>query len=133
MIRDVIEMSFDDVSVFLDGVIGTTESLPEEPEGELFTSWSKQMNDRTMVEAGLSYTTYLRLKFGGIIDRYAETVCAVCNYPADSNHAQLVRCVLRQWANDAHLFTQGANIRPRLSSRSCASSTSTTGGAACAS
>ena len=109
MIRDVIETSFDSVSAFLDGVIGTTESLPDEPEGELFKSWSKQINDRTMVEAGLSYTTYLRLKISGVIDRYAETVCDVCNYPADSNHAQLVRGVLRQWADDAGLFSQGAN------------------------
>jgi hypothetical protein len=33
-------------------------------------------------------------------------VCNVCDFPDDSNHAQLVRSVLRLWANKRGLFTQ---------------------------
>jgi len=105
-IRDVIETSFPGVSDFLARVIGSPETLPDNPASQLVASWSAQINAQTISEAGLSYATYLRLKISGVIDRYAQTVCDVCDFPPDSNHAQLVRSVLRRWADQRGLFKQ---------------------------
>ena len=56
--------------------------------------------------AGFSYATYVRLKISGVIDHYAETACAVCNFPPDSTHALLTRSSLRSWAERENLFEQ---------------------------
>ena len=63
-------------------------------------------DDTEVEEAGLAYATYLRMKISGTVDRYADTVCNVCDFPDDSNHAQLVRSVLRRWAEERDLFSQ---------------------------
>jgi patatin-related protein len=105
-IRDVIETSFERVCELVVEVVGSPEQLPEDPNSELLASWSRQLNERTIAEAGLGYATYLRLKISGVVDRYAQTVCDVCDFPEDSNHAQLVRTVLRSWAGKRSLFTQ---------------------------
>jgi patatin-related protein len=105
-IRDVIETSFPGVADFVVGVIGSPDTLPDNPDSEQLASWRDQINNRTIAEAGLSYATYLRVKISGVVDRYAQTICDVCNYPADSNHAQLVRTVIREWADEAGLFKQ---------------------------
>ena len=107
-IRDVIETSFTGVAEFVNGVVGSTEQLPEDPNSAVLAEWSTKINKETIAQAGLSYGTYLRLKISGTVDRYAEAVCDVCNFPADSNHAQLVRSVLRTWADQRDLFSQGA-------------------------
>ena len=106
-IRDVIETSFAGVSDFVMGAIGSPELLPDNPDSEQLATWSAEVNTRTIAEAGLSYATYLRVKISGVVDRYAQTICDVCNFPDDSNHAQLVRVVIRHWAEQAGLFQQG--------------------------
>jgi patatin-related protein len=105
-IRDVITTSFPGVSDFVNGVVGSPEELPRDPDNAVLAEFSAKINKQTIAEAGLSYATYLRLKMSGAVDRYAEAVCNVCDFPDDSNHAQLVRSVLRRWANDSGLFTQ---------------------------
>ena len=105
-IRDVIETSFPGVAEFVGGVVGSTEGVPEDAQSAKLAEWTATINKRTVEEAGLAYATYLRLKISGTVDRYAETVCNVCDFPNDSNHAQLVRSVLRRWADERGLFTQ---------------------------
>jgi patatin-related protein len=103
-IRDVIETSFPGVTEFVTDVVGPAEDLPADAEDAKLAQWSKTINEKTIEEAGLSYATYLRMKISGAVDRYAETVCNVCDFPEDSNHAQLVRAVLRRWGDERGLF-----------------------------
>jgi len=105
-IRDVIETSFPGVSEFVDGIVGSPQDLPEDPQSALIAEWGSKINKQTIAQAGLTYATYLRLKMSGAVDRYAQTVCDICDFPDDSNHAQLVRSVLRSWADDRKLFSQ---------------------------
>jgi patatin-related protein len=105
-IRDVIETSFSGVAEFVEGIIGAANELPSDPESAEFTDWTKKINEQTIAQAGFAYATYLRLKISATVDRYAQSVCDVCDFPADSNHAQLVRGVLRAWADERNLFQQ---------------------------
>jgi patatin-related protein len=107
-VRDVVETSFDGVGEFVEGVVGPAEKIPDAPEDAKLVDWSTKINERTIDEAGLAYATYLRLKIGGAVDRYASAICNVRNFPDDSNHAQLVRSVLRRWAEKRELFAQAA-------------------------
>ena len=105
-IRDLIETCFPDVAQFVTNIIGETHELPAEPDSQVLKDWATQINKQTIAEAGLSYATYLRLKISDVIDRYAQTVCDVRDFPDDSNHAQLVRAVIRCWAQQRDLFAQ---------------------------
>jgi patatin-related protein len=105
-IRDVIETSFPHVRDFVAGVIGSPDSLPDDPGADVFAGWSAKVNAQVIDEAGLAYATYLRLKISGTVDRFAKTICDVCVFPDDSNHAELVRVVMRQWARERKLFEQ---------------------------
>jgi patatin-related protein len=105
-IRDVIETSFSGVAKFVEEIIGGTAQLPSDPESAEFAGWSKEINEQTIKQAGFAYATYLRLKISATVDRYAQSVCDVCDFPADSNHAQLVRAVVREWAEERKLFQQ---------------------------
>jgi len=106
-IRDVIETSFAPVADFVEDVLGAPlQQLPRELDVQTLADWSRKLNEKTIAAAGFSYATYLRLKISGVVDRYARTASDVCEYPADSNHAMLVRAVLRAWAEEAGLFVQ---------------------------
>ena len=105
-IRDVIETSFNGVAEIVNGVVGSTDGVPDDAQSAKLAEWTSAINKRTVEEAGLAYATYLRMKISGTVDRYADTVCNVCDFPDDSNHAQLVRSVLRRWAEERDLFSQ---------------------------
>jgi len=105
-IRDVIETSFEGVAELVGGVVGSADGVPDDAQSTKLAEWSAAINKRTVAEAGLAYATYLRLKISGTVDRYADTVCNVCDFPDDSNHAQLVRSVLRCWADERELFSR---------------------------
>jgi patatin-related protein len=105
-IRDVIETSFNGVAEIVNGVVGSTDGVPDDAQSAKLAEWTAAMNKRTVAEAGLAYATYLRVKISDTVDRYADTVCNVCDFPDDSNPAQLVRSVLRRWAEERDLFTQ---------------------------
>ena len=105
-IRDVIETSFEGVAEFVGGVVGSADGVPDDAQSAKLAEWTAAINKRTVAEAGLAYATYLRLKISGTVDRYADTVCNVCDFPDDSNHAQLVRSVLRCLADKRKLFSQ---------------------------
>src|SRR4029078_6915791 len=96
-IRDVIETCFPDVAQFVNSVIGEMEELPADPGSTVLKNWATEINKKTIAEAGLGYATYLPLKVSQVVDGYAQTVCDVRDFPDDSNHAQLVRAVVRCW------------------------------------
>src|SRR5262249_32792489 len=107
-IRDVIETSFDGVAEFVEGVVGPADQIPEDAESAKLVEWSTKINDQTIEDAGLAYATYLRLKISSAVDRYADAICNVRDFPDDSNHAQLVRAVMRRWADERELFVRAA-------------------------
>ena len=55
-----------------------------------WAEWSKQIHALALDEAGMAYATYLRLKISSVLDGFAGSINAICNYPEDSNHALLV-------------------------------------------
>src|SRR5262245_41055514 len=105
-LQDVIRTTFPEVTEFGGRVVGPTGELPEAPPDAPRATWSAEINRQTIAEAGLTYTTYLRLKISGAIDDYAETVCGTCDFPDDTNHAQLVRSVIRCFASERGLFEE---------------------------
>ena len=106
-IRDVIETSFSGVAKFVEGIIGACgPSFRAIRRARSSRTGRRRSTSRRSSKAGFAYATYLRLKISATVDRYAQSVCDVCDFPADSNHAQLVRAVLREWAEERKLFQQ---------------------------
>jgi patatin-related protein len=104
LIRDVIETNFDLVAMILEDILGPLDELLSQPDLETLSAWNRQAHEEAVEQAGPAYTSYLRLKISAAADRYAQTVCAVCDYPGDSNHAMLVRHAVRSWAEKLGLF-----------------------------
>jgi patatin-related protein len=105
-IADIVETGWDTVEEHVRGITGPLESVPDDPDSPELAQIRKQLDDEARKSAGFSYATYIRLKISGVIDRYAETACTVCNFPSDSTHALLTRSSLRSWANREELFEQ---------------------------
>jgi patatin-related protein len=108
LIREVIETNFDGVAAVLEDALGPLDELPSEPELETLSEWNTAMHGKAIDQAGPAYSSYLRLKISTTADRYAQTVCAVCDYPYDSNHAMFVRYAVRAWAEKLGLFERSA-------------------------
>ena len=60
-----------------------------QPDLQTLAAWNTAAHAKAVEQAGPAYSSYLRLKISMAADRYARTVCAVCDYPDDSNHALL--------------------------------------------
>jgi patatin-related protein len=104
-IRDIIEVSFDKIAARVETEVAESlDNLPEDPAGETMTRWQKAVNNAAVRDAGFGYATYVRMKISGVIDRYAQTVCAISEFPDDANQAFFVRLVLRTWAEKKLLF-----------------------------
>ena len=105
-IADIVETGWDTVEQHVREIIGPLESVPDDPASQELADIRTRLDEGAKQSAGFSYATYVRLKISGVIDRYAETACAVCNFPPDSTHALLTRSSLRSWANREKLFEQ---------------------------
>ncbi len=104
LIRDVIETNFDLVASILEETLGPLNQLLSHPDLETLAAWNTAAHAKAVEQAGPAYSSYLRLKISVAADRYARTVCAVCDYPDDSNHALLVRHAVRSWAAERGLL-----------------------------
>ncbi len=93
-IRDVIETSFAGVAEIVGSVVGSLDDIPVDTQSAKLAEWTTEVNKRTVAEAGLAYATYLRVKISGTVDRYAEAVCNVCDFPDDSNQTERAHGVL---------------------------------------
>lgn len=108
-VRDVIEMSFDGVATRVLSVIGgALEQLPPTTGADMVDGWGEKIHHQAQHDAGFGYATYIRLKIGGVVDRYARAVCAASNFPDDCNQAFFVRMVLRSWADRNNLFEKSS-------------------------
>jgi patatin-related protein len=105
-IRDIIETSWDTVDARVRDIAGPLESVPKDPDDPKLARIRKETAEDARRNAGFSYATYVRLKISGVVDRYAETACLVCDLPPDSTHSLLARSALRRWADSHQLFEQ---------------------------
>jgi patatin-related protein len=112
-IADIIETSWETVEGRVREIAGPLTGIPEDPASPQLAQIRKRLDEEARKSAGFSYATYVRLKISGVIDRYAETACAVCDLPTDSTHALLARSALRCWAEREKLFEQRVEPSPR--------------------
>jgi len=105
-LQDVISTSFAPVASVLEEELGPLGKLPDDPDITTLSDWNKQVNERTIQSAGLAYATYTRLKIRATLDDYARTVCAVRDFPADSNHAFLVAEAVRELGRTLGLYEE---------------------------
>jgi patatin-related protein len=105
-IRDIIETSWDTIDARVREIAGPLATVPKDPNDQKLAEIRKATSDEARRSAGFSYATYVRLKISGVVDRYAETACFVCDLPPDSTHALLTRSILRCWAERRGLFEQ---------------------------
>jgi len=107
-IKDIIQTSWepigDSVQKIVLDVVGSLTAIPVDPQSDELARLRKRLDEAARQEAGFNLATYMRLKISGVVDRYSEIACAVCNLPADSSHAQLMRRVVRCWAEGEGLF-----------------------------
>jgi patatin-related protein len=111
-IRDIVETSWDTVEARVREIAGPLPAIPKDPADPKLAEIRKRTGDEARRSAGFSYATYVRLKISGVVDRYAETACAVCDLPPDSSHALLARSALRAWAEQRNLFEQRIEPSP---------------------
>ncbi|MEJ7657203.1 MAG: patatin-like protein [Thermoleophilaceae bacterium] len=111
-VREVIESSFDPIATRVEEALGTSlVGLAAEPSGELLGNWRERLNELAIADAGLAYATYSRLKVSGTVDGCAGTVCALLDFPEDSNQALLVRA-LHSWAKESGVFDRTVEPSP---------------------
>ena len=109
-IADIITTSWDAVEERVRKLAGPLPEIPEDPADPKLGEIRQRLNEGARTNAGFSYATYIRLKISGVIDRYAATACAVCDFPDDSTHALLTRSVVRRWSEREKLFEK--NLEP---------------------
>jgi patatin-related protein len=103
-IQDIIETSWDAIDARVREIAGPLDAVPKDPNDPKLAEIRKKTTEEAQRNAGFSYATYVRLKISGVVDRYAETACMVCDLPPDSTHALLTRASLRRWAERRGLF-----------------------------
>jgi patatin-related protein len=107
-IADIVETSFERIGRLVEETTGDELDVPPDPASPRLGEWAQALHRAAVERAGFGYATYIRLKISGVVDRYADAVATACEFPADSNHAMLVRAVLRCWAEEAGLFDRRA-------------------------
>jgi patatin-related protein len=107
-IKDIIQTSWepigDRVQELVRAAVGSLRAVPADPHSPELAQLRQRLDTAARQDAGFNYATYVRLKISGVVDRYAETACTVCDLPPDSSHAQLARRVVRCWAEGERLF-----------------------------
>ena len=108
-VRDIIEESFDAIDAKVRMLVRELagkelEEISPDPTVARIQDWRDLVNSEAVQSAGFGYSTYIRMKISGIVDRYARTVCEITNFPPDTDQAFFVRSVLRSWARDRLLF-----------------------------
>jgi patatin-related protein len=109
-IRDVIESNFDRVAALVRPIVQPT-TLAAPPAQWPWAQWSTSVHATALAEAGATYSTYVRLKLSTVVEGLADSVNMLCNYPEESNHAQLVRAVIRAWAIGQDLYDTHAQAQ----------------------
>ena len=103
-IREVIESNFDRVAGTVKPIVppeALTASLPEQWP---WATWNTDVHEAAIAKSSLTYPTYVRAKISSVVEGITASINAICNYPYESNHAQLVRATAHAWADARGLF-----------------------------
>jgi len=103
-IRDVIEANFARVGALIEPLVPQDLLAVGAPGAWPWSDWSSKIHDLALQNAGMAYSTYLRLKISGVLDGFASAICGICNYPAESNHGYLVREAVHCWGRGHGLY-----------------------------
>ena len=103
-IRDVIEANFERVGALIEPLVPQDLLAGGPPQQWPWSTWSSEIHELALQNAGMAYSTYLRLKISGVLDGFAQSICGICNYPADSNHGYLVREAVHCWGRRHGLY-----------------------------
>ena len=101
--QDVIEANFDRVAGLIAPIV-SDDALSGQPEQWPWAEWNEKVNGVVTANAGMPYATYLRLKIAAVLGGFAQAICTICNYPAESNHAALVRAAVDCWGANEGLY-----------------------------
>src|SRR5262249_25193357 len=112
-IRDVIEANFDRVAALVQTFVPADALTASPPEQWPWNTWNSTAHDVAIEQAGLTYSTYMRVKISSVVEGIAPSINAICNYPEESNHAQLVRDTVYAWASSRGLFDEASSDRYR--------------------
>ena len=108
-VRDIIEESFDAIDAKVRDLVRELsdkelEEISPDPTEAKIQDWRDLVNQAAVQSAGFGYSTYIRMKISGIVDRYARTVCEITDFPEDTDQAHFIRSALRSWAQGRLLF-----------------------------
>ena len=103
-VRDAIEANWGPIEERVLKLVPNLDELPADPGDPQLKTWSKGMHEAARALGELGYPMYVRLKISSAIDTFAGAACLVCDYTDSSNHAFLVRAVVRDWARKQSLF-----------------------------
>ncbi len=123
-IRDVIETNFDRVAALVRPIVQPAVLAATPPDQWPWGKWNTDVYDAALSEAGHDLLHLRSAQDQHVVDGLATSVSALCNYPKESNHAQLIRAAVRAWACNHGLYGAHAATRrptpvsPRTSTRS---------------
>ncbi len=111
-VRDVVETNFDRVAALVEAIVPPDALTASPPENWPWTTWNASVHDTAIAQAGMTYSTYMRVKISSVVEGIAASINAICNYPAESNHAQLVLDTVYAWAAKRGLLGEGPSAAP---------------------
>ena len=103
-VRDAIEANWGPIEERVLKLVANLDDPPADPGDPQLKTWSASIHKAAKSLDELGYPMYVRLKISSAIDTLASAACLVCDYPDASNHAFLVRAVVRDWARKEGLF-----------------------------
>jgi patatin-related protein len=104
-INSVVGERFPEIRDRIDQLTGAGQ-MPDSPTEEQVRSWSDKLHAEAKSDLGAAYEGYQRLKVTSVVDRFAEMIDCVCNFPKDSNEAEFVNEVLLLWAIGEEILSE---------------------------
>ena len=95
-VLDVIASAQQAISDDVSRLLGP-DGAPPSGDWEAFTEANRAITEQAAERVGVNHVTYVRVKLRGIVDRMAALAARIRGFPEDSNHADFVQDVIRQW------------------------------------
>lgn len=107
-IRDVIETNFAPIRAEVKGIVErhglALASLSAATPVATLDALGADIAAAAATESGFGYPSYVRLRLGLVLERYAALIARSLGYPASSYPARFVEGVVRAWARDVGLL-----------------------------
>jgi patatin-related protein len=112
-VRDTIEGNWSAIEARVRDLVPDLDAPPADPADAALSTWRDDIHEAAESLGRLGYPTYVRLKVSSAIDVFASAASLVCDYTDTSNHAFLVRAVVRDWARTEGLFEHENSPTPK--------------------